>query len=229
MEEDIITEAPALEKRVLPTAGLFIESRAIGAGVEKDHIVGCAIKFGVRSQVLGWFVEIIDPAALDGADMSDVVALYNHNNDCILGRSTAGTLILEVRAGDGLYYSIPYDETDPDHVRVKRKIDKKEVTGSSFQFSIAVRGQEWDTDPATGVEVRTITKISKIVDVGPVTFPAYLDSSSEIGQRAKRDHDSAKAEKREQEPPTPPDPTPEPLPDNSWQWQAEARSREMTM
>lgn len=216
-EELLVAER---ETRVLPTGTIGIETRAAGDATQ-TYFAGCAVKFGTRSQLLGWFVEIIDEKALDGCDMTDVVGLFNHNNDLILGRTTAGTLTLELRAGDGLYYLIPYDDTDADHVRVRRKIDKGEVTGCSFQFSIALRGQEWDTDPVSGVEVRTITKIAKLYDVGPVTFPAYLDTMASVDTRAKRDHDSAMLEKRQADEQT------EPPADTDWLWQAEARAREL--
>lgn len=174
-----------------------IETRADG----KEDIVGQAIVFNQLSQLLGgWFKEQIDPRALDECDMSDTCGLFNHNDDTILGRITAGTLTLEARE-DGLYYRIPYDPSDPDHVRVRAKIMRGDVRGSSFAFMIAPGGADWDTDPTTGTEIRTVKKIAILADVSPVVNPAYLQTSAGLGQRsldlAKEEHDQFLAEKRQ--------------------------------
>ncbi|WP_193432330.1 HK97 family phage prohead protease, partial [Caenibacillus caldisaponilyticus] len=56
-----------------------------------DYIEGYALKFERWSDVLGFFVpfrEIISQSALDGADMSNVVALFNHDQNMPLARNT---------------------------------------------------------------------------------------------------------------------------------------------
>lgn len=182
------------ERRVLNINDFGIESRTItradGQQQQVDVIVGKATPFNQYSQLLGWFKEQIVPAAFDSCDMSDVVCLKNHDNNLILGR-TADTLTLEVRA-DGLYFVAypPNTQTGRDTLE---EIRSKMIKGCSFQFSIAPGGSDWDTDPETGVEIRTIKKIAKLYDVGPVTFPAYLQTNTDA---AKRDHESASNEKR---------------------------------
>ncbi len=180
-------------------AGLRIEKRAGEDGSDREYFSGCAVKFGVRSQNLGGFIEIIDKDAFTECDMTDVVALVNHDNNLILGRTLAGTLTLELRAGDGLYFLIPVDSEDPDHLRYKRKIQKGEIRGCSFQFSIPDNSAatEWDFEQTP--YLRTVKKIKKLYDVGPVTFPAYTQTNTEV---AKRDLASAVAER--QQPPIPP-------------------------
>jgi HK97 family phage prohead protease len=141
-----------------------------------EAFIGEAIVFNQRSENLGWFVEIIDSRALAETDMSDVVALFNHDSNYILGRSTAGTLKLK-ETKSGLSYEVPYDADDEDHRKVMRKIQKGEVVGSSFAFTVGYRGDDWDEDE-NGVLVRTITKIKRLYDVSPVVTPAYPQTSA---------------------------------------------------
>lgn len=178
-----------------------IENRADG----KDYITGTAIVFGVRSQLLGgWFFEQIDARALDECDMSNVCGLFNHDDDTILGRTQSGTLTLEKTDSD-LRYSILCDPTDPDHTRVMAKIRRGDVRGSSFAFMVAPGGADWDTDPVSGAEVRTVKKIAVLADVSPVVNPAYLQTSAGMGKRSleavKAEHDEFVAEHRSQTPP----------------------------
>jgi HK97 family phage prohead protease len=217
MLNDSLLDETAAEMRIVPTAGIGIEMRAMpgpdGTTVDKKYIAGCAVKFGVRSQDLGGFIEIIDEHAFDECDISDVVGLINHDNNIILGRTTAGTLVLEIRAGDGVYFAIPFDEEDPDHVRYARKIEKGEITGCSFQFITFDRSDatvwDWEQNPY----LRTVKQIKRLFDVGPVTFPAYLQTNTEV---AKRDLTSALAKRQ----PTPPEPPASPT--NLYEYRARA-------
>lgn len=227
MEDENEQTAPGgPELRVLEVTNLVIETREIrGADDQvttKDVIVGRATPFNQRSQLLGWFREQIVPTAFDDCDTSDVVCLKNHDNNLPLGRKNeaAGikTLSLEVRA-DGLYFVAQPPDTQNARDTIE-EIRSGTILGCSFQFAIAPGGSDWDTDPETGVEIRTIKKIQKLYDVGPVTFPAYLQTNTDV---AKRDHDSAMNEKRQQNPPPPNEP------DNSWQWEADARERELCL
>lgn len=164
----------------------FVEGSHVGieyrADSEKEPVafIGTAIVTDKRSKNLGGFVEVIDRAALDEADMTDVVGLFNHDNNFLLGRTTSGTLTLSRNATGGLDYRIAYDSLDPDHVRVMRKIQRGDVVGSSFAFRVAPGGDDWaqeDTE-TSNLYVRTVKKISRIYDVSPVTDPAYADTSA---------------------------------------------------
>ena len=150
-----------------------------------EAFVGKAIVTGVRSKNLGGFVEIIDKEALKDADLSDVKGLFNHDRNYVLGTTGAGTLELTTDADGGLSYRIAYDPLDPDHVRVMRKIERGDVVGSSFAFRVAPNGADWNYDD-DGVYVRTVTKISRVSDVCPVTDPAYADT--EAAQRSLTDY-----------------------------------------
>ena len=68
-----------------------IELRTEGTESDPEEVIeGYALKFNRDSSVLGgWvrFIERIDEHALDNADMSNVVATFNHDNNQVLGRS----------------------------------------------------------------------------------------------------------------------------------------------
>ncbi len=179
------------EARVAPTPPQ-VEYRAAGDGAAQVPVafVGQAIVCGVRSVSLGGpgfrFVEVIDPSALDEADMSDVIGVFNHDADQLLGRTTNGTLTLTRTPDGGLSYRIPYDAEDPDHVRVMRKIVRGDVIGSSFLFTC--EEDEWEeekTEDGGSLYVRTVNEIGTLYDVCPVTSPAYNDSKA-----AQRSHNA---------------------------------------
>lgn len=181
MKKPAIT-SKTIEKRFLAgaTSAVHVEYRGEGEAKQPAAFVGKAIVCGSRSHNLGGFVEVIDPKALDECDLSDVVGLFNHNRDLVLGRTSSGTLTLTRDGDGGLSYRIAYDPTDPDHQRVMAKILRGDVVGSSFAFRVAANGDSWDKEETdtTSIYVRTVTKISKLGDVGPVTVPAYAASTA---------------------------------------------------
>lgn len=145
---------------------------------EKKKVGGYAARFGSVYD-LGWFTEEIAPGAFDGADTSDVVALFNHDPNLPLGRNTAGTLRLSVDA-DGLGYEIDLPDS-PNGENVRVAIERGDVLQSSWGFTI--EKDEWNM--RGGKEHRTIKKVRRVVDVSPVTFPANPDTNV-----AKRSRDA---------------------------------------
>jgi HK97 family phage prohead protease len=116
-------------------------------------------------------IERIMPTAFDMAlQSSDVRALFNHDANQILGRKSAGTLLL-VKDQRGLAFTIlPPESPNGENVRVALR--RGDVTGSSFGFTVSRKGQTW-TRNAEGLYVREILSIDELFDVGPVTYPAY--------------------------------------------------------
>jgi HK97 family phage prohead protease len=175
-----------LEKRVLPQS--LSEVRAVEIEGGLYQIPGKGIVFNQRSQKLGWFIEIIDPRALDGADMDDIVASFNHNMDYVLGRTTNGTLSYTIDADSLNYVILPPDNQTIRDI-VIAPIVRRDVTGSSFMFAVADRGDEW-MEEANGVIVRYVRKVEKVYEFGPVTMPAYKQTTTDVHEVAKRSFDS---------------------------------------
>lgn len=142
-----------------------VEMRAVDG--EPRRLVGYAAVFNQRTDIMGLFQEQIAPGAFrDAIGRDDVRALFNHDPNIVLGRTSAGTLDLS-EDERGLVYDI--EPPDTVHGRdVSTLVARGDVQGSSFSFE--VEAELWDR---TGdVPVRTITR-AKLYDVGPVTFPAY--------------------------------------------------------
>lgn len=117
---------------------------------------------------------------LNGAN---VVCLYNHDCDHVLGRTTSGTLALE-EDDVGLRYSSLPPETGIG-LDVLKLIGRRDITGSSFYFRAAE--DDWEDTVIDGKRVllRTVIKVDWLRDVGPVTFPAYPDGpQGEAGLRS---------------------------------------------
>jgi len=156
-----------------------IEVRKLDDGSEV--IEGYAIVFDSDSRNLGGFIERIDPNALEGADVSDVVALLNHDNNLVLGR-TSDTLKLSVDER-GLKYTIYPPDTTIAQDTVK-SIKRGDIRGSSFQFTVAKGGDVWREPQESGqLWERKIKHIAKLYDVSPVTFPAYEATDTTIAKR----------------------------------------------
>ena len=133
-------------------------------------------------------IERITPGAFDRAisEHQDVRALMNHDPDNLLGRTSSGTLKLTVNKR-GLRYEIPYDEHDPDHQRVKRKLEKGDISGSSFAFVPTSDRFEVEGDD---VEVRYIDDLD-LYDVGPETYPAYHSATSGVRSEDRSEYGSS--------------------------------------
>lgn len=141
---------------------------------------GLGAVFGKLSENLGGFREIIDSGAFDDTDMSDVRGLFNHDSNYVLGRTASKTLRLKV-VDDGLRYDIDVPDTRTIQDLVVGPVERGDVSQSSFGFTIARDGDRWDEND-DGVLIRTITRINRLFDVSPVTFPAYPDAT--VGVRS---------------------------------------------
>lgn len=168
-----------LEKRTLEGS---IEIRKNDDGTESRTITGYAAVFDKWSHNLGWFKERMDKRSFENVDMSNVVATFNHNFDNVLARADSNTLQLEVDER-GLKYTFEAPNTTVGNDLLEN-VRNGNVKGSSFMFTVAKGGAEWkEGDP----DERTITQVDRLVELGPVTNPAYPDTTA-----AKRSFDEFK-------------------------------------
>lgn len=131
-------------------------------------------------------VERIEKRAFDGVESdNDVVGLVNHDPNKILGRVGAGTMRLQVD-DKGLRYEIDLPNT-PEGLAIAESVRRGDISGSSFSFNTKSGGEKWAAADG-GVELRTLTSV-KVLDVGPVTFPAYKGTS--VASRADGDSGDA--------------------------------------
>jgi len=163
-----------------------IERRTADEGVELREegdtltAIGYAATFNRLSQNLGGFVERVAPATFRSTlNQSDVRALFNHEPDHLLGRSSTGTLRLS-EDDHGLRYEVDLPNTSLGR-DVAELLRRGDISGSSFGFRTI--SDEW-SETEDGYPLRTLTEVA-LRDVGPVTFPAY--SSTEASLRSLAD------------------------------------------
>lgn len=143
-----------------------------------DHVVGMPIVFDSRTD-LGLFDEMIDSHALDNTDLKDVRFLVNHDTSKIpLARSrnnnANSTMQMEITEA-GMNIRVDLDtENNSDARNLYSAIKRGDISGMSFAF--LVDGEEW-TDLESDHPTRTITSISRVLEVSAVTFPAYEATS----------------------------------------------------
>lgn len=114
---------------------------------------------------LGAFREVIKPGAFDGVMDNDVRALINHDPNLVLGRTTNGTLELSVDER-GLKYKVKLGNQT--FARdFYESVKRGDISQSSFAFTIDE--QSWNEERT----VRSIDKVRTLLDVSPVTYPAY--------------------------------------------------------
>lgn len=148
-----------------------LDSRTVG---------GYASVFGKRSSNLGGFVEVVDTRAFNksqGDGWPDVVARFNHDDAFILGTTRGETLRLAVDT-EGLRYEVDVPQTRQD---VLELVQRGDVAKSSFAFR--TKGDSWGTTE-DGFPLRTLESV-QLVDVAPVTVPAYPDSSAGLRSLAE--------------------------------------------
>ena len=133
------------------------------------YIEGYFSVFNSNYDVWDGVTESIAPGAFDDCINSDVRALFNHNTDLILGRTTNGTL--ELKQDDhGLWGRIKINPNDSDAVNAYERVARGDVTGCSFGFGIESENREVAED---GSVHYTILKVNPLAEVSCCVFPAY--------------------------------------------------------
>jgi HK97 family phage prohead protease len=142
-----------------------------GEDGEVRSIIGYPIVYNKDSEDMGFIERIAPGAAKEALKRSDVRGLKNHDPNLIFARQGVNLTLIEDK--DGLRYEATPIETR-NYREVSAEIGAGLLTGQSFGFTID--SDEW-SDLDTDHPKRTITKIREIFDVGPVTYPAYQDTT----------------------------------------------------
>jgi HK97 family phage prohead protease len=164
--------------------GAVVETRADGRPV----LTGYAVRYNTLSVDLGGFRETILPGAFDKVlnrqrGKGDVVALFNHDPNQLLGRTSSGTL--ELSSDDkGLRYSVTLPNTELGRT-IAELVARSDLRGSSFAFTVPSdgKGEQW-TQGEDGKPRRAIREVSGLFDVSVVTHPAYPSSTTSVARRS---------------------------------------------
>lgn len=120
------------------------------------------------------YKERIEPTAFDEADLSDVVFRIDHAGR-VYARSSAGTVDLWVD-DHGLG-----QRTDLSKTQRARDVFEDIEAGNYPKMSFAFRVAEDHYDKAT--HTRVISRIAKVFDVSPVSFPANPTTELSVSTR----------------------------------------------
>lgn len=179
---DAIRKAlPQIERREIR---LDVRQLEIREDPENPEIT-MRIPYNSNSEDMG-FVERIAPGAfarsirngmrakIKATDTTyrDVVSLWNHDPNLPLGRQSNETLRFD-DSEEELQAIVTLDPGDTNHQNALRRVQRRDVVGSSFGFEKIV--DDWDEED--GKPLRTLVEV-RLFDVSPVTFPAYPGSEA---------------------------------------------------
>lgn len=165
MQTDYIKNIEDAERRMVAEP---IEFREEG---EDQYFEGYAFVYETRTDI-GEFTEEIAKGAADEVMQDDVRGLFNHDVNIVLGRTSSGTMQISTDER-GMKYRIKYNPNDPDHVRVREKVKRGDISQSSFAFK--KKEDKWEM--RDGKKHRTVLKFKRMIDVSPVTYAAYNDAT----------------------------------------------------
>ena len=164
---------------------------------EKKKVVGYGAVFyrqdedGTEFNLRPNIKERISIPAFDSAlERDDIRSLFNHDPNFVLGRKSAGTLRLSVD-DIGLRYEVDLPDSRQD---VAEAISRGDVTGSSFWFKPTKESESRDDE---GNIIYTIENL-EFREVGPVTFPAYEATVSEMRNSKMNDSEKRHVKKIEE-------------------------------
>ena len=194
--------------------GYTAQFRAAGADDQNaGHIVeGLAAVYEQETVIrdfFGEFIEVIKAGAFDECDFDDVRFLVNHDfNGIALARSRRNnksdkpdTMQLWVDE-NGVNIKADLDTERNEQARaLYSAIERGDMDGMSFCFYVTEDGQKWSTKD--GKDYREIIKVSKVIEVSAVKFPAYggtnIDSRSLDSDKRALDNYRARLDNRENE------------------------------
>lgn len=157
-----------------------VEMRTNGSG--GPRIGGYAAVFDKPSRNLGGFIERVDTGFFNesrAANWPDVMARFNHSDMALLGTTGSGTLQLRIDP-TGLDYEV---EPPKGMAHVTELVARGDIRKSSFAFVVAPGGDDWAMSEQ-GYPMRSLIS-GKLIDVAPVTSPAYSETTSGLRSLAQ--------------------------------------------
>ncbi|HDR3483930.1 TPA: HK97 family phage prohead protease [Bacillus pacificus] len=142
---------------------------------QPSKITGYAAVFNSKTNIGGWFDEVIEPGAFARSlsENSDIRALFNHNWDNVLGRTKSGTLRLE-EDEKGLKFEIELPNTSVGR-DLAESMSRGDINQCSFGFWITEENWDYNVEPA----LRTIKEV-ELYEISVVSIPAYDDTEASL-------------------------------------------------
>lgn len=153
------------------------ETRARVTNEETRTIRGYGIVFNKESVDLRAngrvFREVIRPEAVRGVSMDNILSMHNHRSERLLGTTASGTMRTGVDSV-GVWYEVDLPNAPTGH-DVLESVRRGDTPGSSFQFDIRSDGDKWSMKD--GRAFREVLQFNGVYEMGPVSEPAYPDTS----------------------------------------------------
>lgn len=153
-----------------------------GQSGEPSWLGGYAAVFNQETIIDGpggtrWRERISPKAFEDAMKRDDVIAAVNHDHKMVLGRNKRGTLQLSADA-HGLRYDVKLPNTTLARDTVE-SVRRGDYPGSSFKFVVKPSDIHVVKEPGHRSNDLPLIVIDRVtlIDVGPVTFPAYEGTS----------------------------------------------------
>lgn len=127
---------------------------------------------------IGPFYEMVLPGAFyESIQRDDIRALWNHDENFILGRNTSGTLQLYE---DAIGLKVVIDPPDSQFASdLIKSVERGDVNQMSFSFKVIE--EEWSKKGQK--DLRKLKKV-QLFDVSPCTFPAYQNTDIGVSSRS---------------------------------------------
>lgn len=163
------------EKEAMREFRTFPIEMRLGGEAQSPKITGHAAVFNKLSENLGGYREKIAPGAFARTiETADIRALFNHDPNYVLGRTTSGTLWLKE---DDKGLAIEIDPPDTQWARdLMVSIKRGDISQMSFAF--ATVKDRWEHQE--GKESIRILDDVDLFDVSPVTYPAYVQTDVKV-------------------------------------------------
>ena len=180
--DNIQTKSDLIEHRLLVPTQDILQPVTLKkkSSHEKAKLTGYAAIFGRYSVEMFGFREIIKEGAFANVlkKKPDVRGLFNHDPSLLLGRTQNKSLRLyEDRTGLKFYCDLL--DNDPISQTVIDRVARRDISGCSFSFFVAK--DTWKLAQKSGeLDERIILEIEELFDVGPVSFPAYPDTTCDL-------------------------------------------------
>lgn len=165
-----------------------IERRCIEtrSEVRGNRITGYASVFDERADI-GSYLEVMASTAFDAvlADpTTDVRAFLDHDSGKLLGRQSSGTLRLSTDSR-GLHFEVDLPQTGPGR-DARELIARGDLTGVSIGF----RAGEEEWDRYEGRDLRIHRSVAQLIEISPVSLPAYQGTEVALRSKPHQIHDS---------------------------------------
>lgn len=148
-------------------------------------MTGYAAMFDEPTTIDSWegrFVEKIAKGAFrKSLQVLEPKILFNHGMDPQIGDKPLGRATVLREDKRGLYVEVPLDDTSYNRDLIPL-LRSGALDGMSFRFSV-IRDEWAEPETKGGLPVRTLKEV-KLMELGPVTFPAYAATSAGVRSMA---------------------------------------------